>query len=91
MSIGPTQAVIVCPHVAENPKRLVRGVRSEPLMPADSGWAFYCQDGNHSDEAGAQVWSVADILKVEPSLAGLLDLPAGSQMRKDRLGRWLAG
>lgn len=90
MSAGSTQAVIVCRHVAEQPERLMRGARSEPLDPADSGWAFYCADGNHADETGAQVWSVADLLRCEPSVAGLLKSPIGSKVRKDRLGHWLS-
>ena len=89
MSVGPTQAVIVCRHAAENPKRLVRGERSEPLEPADSGWAFYCQGGDHTDETGAQVWSVSELLGFEPSLADLLNLPTGSKVQKDNLGHWL--
>lgn len=66
------------------------GERTLPIEPPDSGWAFYCNEGNHDDETGAQVWLVSELLDVEPSLAAFLNLPVGSKVKKDRRGHWFA-
>ena len=89
MSVGSMQAVILCRHVAEDPERMARGSRSAPVAPEDSGWVFYCADGDHTDETGAQVWCVSDLLRLEPGLSNLLNSPVESTVHKDNLGHWL--
>jgi hypothetical protein len=74
--VDDSGAVIVCTHVAEGGFPILRAIRDEPVEPEDSGWQFTC-NLDHT-RAGAKVWSIADVLRFDESVAPLLNAPCGS-------------
>lgn len=68
-------AAIVCVHVAKDGRAILIAERAAPEDSADSGWQFCCGEGNEKWEQ-AQVWSIQEVLDLEPSLNAFVDLPA---------------
>lgn len=82
-------AAIICGHVAIDGLPILRAIRDEPAEPPDSGWQFLCDCGEDEDVDRGRVWSVNEVIKCEPTLAGLTDLPPGTELaRKDRDSPW---
>lgn len=77
---------IVCDHVHAGGQPILRGKRGKPTMPEDSGWQFHCNLCEHTGEIGGKVWLVSEVLKVEPSLAALIDQPEGTELQRDSKG-----
>lgn len=86
-----TAAAIVCEHVAASGAVIRCAYRELPEELADSGWQFLCGSVDE-DLNGAQVWSVREVLKVSPELAGFIDLPPGSKLNRAGLSdSWSVG
>ncbi len=67
--------------------------REAPLFEADSGWRFFSgeEDDDYTDNAANfTVYSLADIGRLCPDIAPLLDAPAGSAWERDETGLWMA-
>lgn len=75
-------AAIVCVHVAEEQKPVLRAIRDEPIMAADSGWQFTCGAGGH-DEINGRVWSLAEVLSLDDTLADYVSLPPGTALVRE--------
>jgi len=73
--VGRQSAAIVCVHVATGGKSIRIAERSAPEDAADSGWQFCCGEALE-DWRKAQVWSIEEVLQLEPSLMDFVDLPA---------------
>lgn len=85
-------AAIVCEHIASRKHPILYGSRDEPLEAEDSGWQFVCNSGLDEDDGRAQVWSVGTVVAAEPSLADLVDKPAGTTLtRVDANSPWIVG
>lgn len=83
------RAAIVCSHVAVGHLPILRAVRDEPMMPADSGWQFLCGIADHDDSDLGKVWAVFEVLDYEPSLAPFIGCPSGTVLtRKLLTGAW---
>jgi hypothetical protein len=82
-------AAVVCSHVASGLPVLL-AIRDEPVDGADSGWQFLCNSGRVELEAEAQVWSVSEVVAMDPGLSSLVDEPAGTRAtRKDTQSAWI--
>jgi hypothetical protein len=79
------RAVIVCQHVAELNADVYYAIKKDPVDPADSGWQFQCRDAQHS-EVDAQIWSVSEMLKHDPKISQIIDLPSDSLFVKSTNG-----
>jgi hypothetical protein len=77
------RAVILCEHVAKQGFPILLAIRDEPLEDADSGWQFVCNSSKPEDEDKAQVWTVSEVLEIEPSLADYLDQIPGTILERD--------
>lgn len=86
-AVGPRSAAIVCAHVASGVKPICLAERSMPEDPADSGWQFLCGQ-TEEDWKKAQVWSIQEVLELEPSLREFIDYPAEITLVRDKLGCW---
>lgn len=75
-------AAIVCSHVAGG-QPFRRATKSEPLSAEDSGWQFLCDSVEREDESQAQVWSIREVLELDPSLKPFLDKPSGTTLVRD--------
>lgn len=85
-------AAIVCPHVAREGLPILYAERSEPVNAEDSGWQFLCNAGGPEDESQAQIWSLDEVLALEPSLRSVITAPAGTRVyRRDKLTAWEKG
>ena len=81
-------SVVVCSHVAGG-YPILHAERSEPDEPVDTGWQFVCNSGLDEDIETAQIWSLNEVLAVEPSLSALINLPPGTQLhRENRSSPW---
>jgi len=83
------RAAILCSHVAIGQRPILRAVRDEPTMPADSGWQFLCGSKDHEHEDAGKVWAIYEVLDYEPSLAQFIDCPPGTVLtRRDPMSAW---
>ena len=83
------RAAIVCSHIATKEFPILRGIRTDPLEPEDSGWQFLCNSGKNENEDEARVWLVTEVLGLEPSLSQFINLPVGTKLsRKDKNSKW---
>jgi len=78
-SINVDSAAIVCAHVAKSNLPILLAAKDEPTMPEDSGWQFLCNLSESENMEDAQVWSLGEVLKLEPSLNRLHELPGGNR------------
>lgn len=63
--------------------------RSEPLNAEDSGWQFVCNSGRSEENSQGHVWSIHEVLALEPSLCNLMTAPAGTRVyRVNRQAPW---
>src|SRR5579862_8221452 len=74
------RAAIVYDHVAVGGQPILHAARSEPLEDVDSGWQFLRGGTDHA--TNAKIWALREVLSLEPTLAGLVDLPAGTQLNR---------
>jgi hypothetical protein len=83
------RAAIVCSHVATEHLPILRAVRDEPTMPADSGWQFLCGLIEHENSDSPKVWGMFEVLDYEPSLIRFANYPPGTVLtRKDTASDW---
>ncbi|MCE4538543.1 DUF2185 domain-containing protein [Pelomonas sp. P7] len=82
-------AAIVCSHVAKDRKPILVADRETPEDPADSGWQFLC--GAEFEEWNlAQVWSLGEVIDVEPTLEPFINMNAGSRLvRNSAQDEWM--
>jgi hypothetical protein len=81
--IQDRRAAILCSHIAAERRPILRAVRDEPTMPADSGWQFLCGIDNLDSKDSGKVWAVFEVLNFEPSLAKFIDLPPGTILARE--------
>ena len=82
-------AVILCSHVANGGKPIFLAFRAEPENEADSGWQFLCNTVEDENWQEAKVWSISEVLSIEPSLDAYIEYPAGTNlMRTDSASEW---
>jgi hypothetical protein len=72
---------ILCNHIAIKRADILRAERSEPIDEADSGWQFSC-GVEVDDPVDACIWSMREVLEVEPSLLEYIDLPPGTLVER---------
>jgi hypothetical protein len=84
-------AAIVCSHVAKCHLPIKLAVKNAPSFPEDSGWQFLCGESPDEDIQEAQMWSIREVLKREPTLASFMDVPDNTCLRRDsETGEWYA-
>lgn len=71
-------AAIVCAHAADGDPFLI-AERGEPEDPDDSGWQFLC-GASAEDWQMARVWSLQEVVQIEPSLMRFLSFPARTRL-----------
>ena len=82
-------AAIVCSHVATGQRKILVADRGAPEDPADSGWQFLC-GAEIEDWEQASVWSVQEVIDVEPTLASLVNMSIGTRlMRLSQNDEWV--
>lgn len=80
-------AALVCEHVAGRKAPILYAFRDEPVEPEDSGWQFLC--GTDDDIEQMQVWSVNEVLRLEPTLGEWVDRAAPVEIfRSDEQSPW---
>lgn len=50
------------------------------MDPEDSGWQFLCDSGAEERIEDAQIWSIAQVVKYDPSMADFVKSPTGTVM-----------
>jgi hypothetical protein len=84
----PMTAAIVCGHIAAG-EPILYAERSEPAFEEDSGWQFLCWTGVEEDEASAQIWGLAEVARIEPTVSTFLNERAGTRyVRSDAKSLW---
>lgn len=83
LSKDESGAAIVCSHAASGQSPILYAERSEPIDDADSGWQFACNPLSDENPKLAQVWSINEVLVHEPTLRGLLEMPAGTRLIRE--------
>lgn len=88
-SINFDGAAIVCGDVATSQFPILRAERDEPIVPEDTGWQFTCNRVDSEDPQEAQVWSLGEVIDLEPTLAAFMACPAGTAIeRYDQKSAW---
>jgi hypothetical protein len=67
------EAAIVCSHIASQNYPILQAVRMPRTETADSGWQFLCNSGHEENSEYAKVWSVAEVLRQEPTLSNWIE------------------
>jgi len=81
-------AAIVCPFVAAKKRLIVYACKDEPTEPADSGWQFLSKEEVRPEDL--KVWSLNEVLEYEPSLRLFMDVPYGTEIRRESgSGQWI--
>lgn len=84
-------AAVICSHVVETHKPILRAERDESLRPEDSGWQFTCGAAGH-DESHGRVMSLGEVLSLDDSLADYVAFPVGTVIERDNVGAaWRKG
>ncbi len=73
-----TGAAILCEHVAREECPILRGRRDTPLSPEDSGWQFRCNRILEESVEQAKIWSIAEVIEADPSVASIVHYPYGT-------------
>jgi hypothetical protein len=73
----------VCPHVDKGERAIAWALRDEPVGPTDSGWRLLCAPSEMRDVGAAGAWTIARVLRQEPSLSPHIDSPAGTTLQKE--------
>ena len=76
---------IVCTHVANHEKPILRAVRDQPIQPEDSGWQFTCRDGEHEADH-AQLWLLSEVAAFDPSILAIADSEIGTAFEREAGG-----
>lgn len=88
-TIDDSGAAILCEHVAKGKCPILKAKKDKPLRSEDSGWQFLCNSGNDEDISKAQIWSIREVLEFDPTLAGYLNQPYGTELtRENEHSRW---
>ena len=90
-SIHLDGGAFVCGHVAKSQRPILFAARDEPALPEDTGWQFLCNLPEPEDIQEAQVWSLHEVITLEPSLAAYLNCPAGTVItRNNQVSQWIS-
>ena len=76
-------AAILCTHVVNNHHPILLAIRTEPEDDMDSGWQFLCNSVMEEDWQTSQVWSISEVLELEPSIESYIDSPPGTTIFRD--------
>ena len=88
-AINLNGAAIVCAHVAKSIFPIVLAARDKATMPEDTGWQFLCNSVDAEDMQEAEVWSLSEVVELEPSLAPFMNCAAGTELiRDDETSSW---
>ena len=78
--------VLTCRHVADHGER----VAFVHHAASGGGWDFLCAEDHSQDGPDSFVIiGVSHLIRVQPDLEGLLDLPPGWSARLTTKGRWI--
>ena len=75
-------AAIVCGHIAMKQHPILRAERGPSLSPEDSGWQFLCCAVVQENEDEARVWTIREVLRLEPGLAPWIDSKVRSVVQR---------
>jgi hypothetical protein len=89
MNTYDRRGAIVCYHVAKKGYPILFAKRDGPMYPEDSGWQFLCYSGEEEKVDEAQIWTVDEVLELEPSLRELIGCePVTRLHRIDKTTPW---
>ncbi|HEY6872130.1 MAG TPA: DUF2185 domain-containing protein [Geobacteraceae bacterium] len=88
-TIDISGSAIICSHVVKNNYPILLAIRDVPIESEDSGWQFLCNSGKQEKEDEAQIWSINEVLTVEPTLKEFLNSEPGAVLIRDSIkSRW---
>jgi hypothetical protein len=73
----------MCPHVDKGERAIAWALRDEPVGDADSGWRLLCAAAEVGRMGTQANWTIARVLREEPSFSPHIDLPAGTMLQKE--------
>ena len=75
-------AILLCGHIAVEGRPILRGRRDRPMSPEDSGWQFRCNKAPAEYVDDAQIWSISEVLEMDPTIAPIIDEPFGTTVER---------
>jgi hypothetical protein len=78
-------AVIVCNHIADFKAAIKEARRSFPIEQLDSGWLLFCDLDLDEDYKKAKIFSVSDVLAIDPTLLSIIDDVAPCHYKKNSI------
>ena len=72
---------VVCSHVGEMGLPIRAALRDAAIDDADTGWQFHCNLHAH-DAHGGQLWSVRQVVGLDPSVLEIIDSPIHSRYER---------
>src|SRR6266567_4011515 len=76
--IDESGSAIICSHIVKDHYPILLAIRDVPIEKDDSGWQFLCNSGKREEEDGAQIYSIKEILDLEPTLKELISSEPGT-------------
>ena len=73
----------VCPHVDKSERAIVWALRDEPVGETDSGWRLLCVAAEAERMGTESSWTIARLLREEPSLSPHIERPVGTILQKE--------
>jgi hypothetical protein len=75
------KGAIVCAHIAAGTLGIARAVHDAPISNDDSGWQFLCGRFGSECIGEAEIWSLIEVLQLDPSLAPWIELIEGLDLK----------
>jgi hypothetical protein len=73
---------IICEHIAIEKMPILKAKKDKAIDPEDSGWQFLCNSGKDEDTSRAKIWSIREVIEYDPTLAGCLAQPDGTELTR---------
>lgn len=73
-------AALISNKVARGESPILYAARSKPVDKADSGWQFTAGGSEESHHEQPELWSISEILELDPSLRKYINLDIGTKL-----------
>lgn len=79
-----TRGAIVCNHVAMRIHPILHCFHTNSVDSADSGWQFFCGVEPEESISDVQIWSLSEVIRLEPTLSRFMELPEGMSVWRSK-------
>lgn len=85
-NVNLDSGAIISRNIALGIDKILYAQRDDPISPEDSGWQFTAGSLDGSNMQNAEIWTLREIIELEPTLAKFISLPIGSGIVRSSSG-----